>query len=52
MERHLRARHARTWLILGPLLLAALIALLVARPRVEPVSNNPINVDPSSGAAP
>lgn len=34
MERHLRARHARLWIILGPALLALVVALLI-RPHVE-----------------
>lgn len=36
MERHLRTRHARTWILLGPTLLVLLLAMVLRGPRFEP----------------
>lgn len=48
MERPLRARHVRVWIFLGPALVAATIALLFLRPRVEPALD-PLATPPTSG---
>ncbi len=51
MERQLRARHARVWILLGPALVIATIALVLVRPRVEPALD-PMASSPAGGASP
>ncbi|MCB9845164.1 MAG: hypothetical protein H6811_04160 [Phycisphaeraceae bacterium] len=40
MNARLRARHAMTWVLLGPLLLMMLLALLAYRPPESPAASH------------
>jgi hypothetical protein len=55
MTREARARHARIWLVLGPLLVVVVVALLALRPvgRVElPGASATPHTDVDRGVAP
>lgn len=55
MERALRSRHRLTWLLLGPVLVAAAVALLLLRPPIVPVADAGVGgalADGTEGGAP